>query len=242
MRKSRKLARSRSSPEAFASPGASGVASTRRAFATVVKIFSTPFSTTSASPLPLPISVSEPVSVTVLDSACARAKGRARAGAAHSGGRGRSTSENAPNLGEGVEAPSIDAVTEFLQLAPCLGRGERLPPKGKRPALARSGGIYGTALVPKDAVAVRLQAQHRFPVFVFGEKAGTKPGHGEPEKFGDALDLLRADIDPPGLSPAAAVMALMARKSQPVGVPILRFHDGQSISDDPPRMTGGDGR
>ena len=142
---------------------------------------------------------------------------------------GSASTQYALDLRQRVEAALIDAVAELLQRLPRFGGFEVLGPERKRTALAWPRGIDGATIVPEDTVAVRFQTEHRLPVFVFREKPLLERSLAELEKPGDALDLLRADVDPAGLRSAAAVIALMTRELQPVRVPrrrSLRSQDG----------------
>ena len=142
---------------------------------------------------------------------------------------GSASTQYALDLRQRVEAALIDAVAELLQRLPRFGGFEVLGPEWKRTALAWPCGIDGAAVVPEDTVAVRFKLQHRVPVFVFREKPLLELAWAEFEKPGDALDLLRAHVDPPRLCSAAAVIALMTRKLQSARVPrncSLRSQDG----------------
>ena len=129
--------------------------------------------------------------------------------------------EDASYLGEGVEAALVDTVAELLQLLPSFRRSEIFGPERKRSALAGSRGVDGAPLLPKDAVAVRLETQDALAGFVFCQKPFPERSHPQPEETGDALDLARAHVDPPGLRAPATVVALMARETKPRRVPRL---------------------
>lgn len=127
--------------------------------------------------------------------------------------------QDASDLGQRVETALVDAVAKLLQLLPRFRGFEILGPERKRPALAGSCGVDGAPVLPEDTVAVRLEVQYPLAVFLSGEISLPERAHAEPEKSSDALDLARADVDPARLGSAAAVIALMARESEALGVP-----------------------
>ena len=104
-------------------------------------------------------------------------------------------------------------MAERAKLFPGFGAFEGLRPERERAALARPRRVDAAAVLPKDAVAVRLQLKDRGTILVLGQITRFESSRVEIERTLETLDLGRAHIDPTRLSAAAAVIALAAGKA-----------------------------
>lgn len=127
------------------------------------------------------------------------------------------------DLRKRVETALVDTMAESFQLPPRFGRFQVLRPERKRTALARPGRVDRAALVPENAVAVRLHVEDGVALFIFGDVCRFERADVHFEKAGDTLDLAGAHVDVARLRPAAAAVTLVALEREPVRVPRRLF-------------------
>jgi hypothetical protein len=112
-------------------------------------------------------------------------------------------------------------VAELPEPGPFGGRFEGLAPEGERAALPRALPVDGAAVVPEDAVAVRLEGQDGLAALVTRHELPPKPSLPHVEKARESRDPERGHVDDARLGSATAVVALMAGEPESARVPGL---------------------